>query len=60
MNATVQDVMSTRVIAVRENASFKEIATRMPESFARQRGTARRHHTTGSFDPEDRVPPGAC
>jgi len=31
MNATVKDVMSTRVIAVRENASFKEIATRLRE-----------------------------
>lgn len=29
MNATVKDVMSTHVIAIRENASFKEIATRL-------------------------------
>jgi len=31
MNATVKDVMRTRVIAVRETASFKEIATRLRE-----------------------------
>ena len=31
MNATVKDVMSTHVIAVREFASFKEIATRLRE-----------------------------
>jgi CBS domain-containing protein len=31
MNAIVKDVMSTHVIAVRENASFKEIATRLRE-----------------------------
>ena len=31
MNATVKDVMSTHVIAVREMASFKEIATRLRE-----------------------------
>ena len=31
MNATVKDVMSTRVYAVRECASFKEIATRLHE-----------------------------
>jgi CBS domain-containing protein len=31
MNATVKDVMSTHVIAVREIASFKEIATRLRE-----------------------------
>ena len=31
MNATVKDVMSTHVIAVREIATFKEIATRLRE-----------------------------
>jgi CBS-domain-containing membrane protein len=31
MNATVKDVMSTHVMAVREFASFKEIATRLHE-----------------------------
>jgi len=31
MNATVKDVMSTHVFAVRENATFKEIATRLHE-----------------------------
>ncbi len=31
MNATVKDVMSTHVMAVREMASFKEIATRLRE-----------------------------
>jgi CBS domain-containing protein len=31
MNATVRDVMSTHVIAVREIATFKEIATRLRE-----------------------------
>jgi CBS domain-containing protein len=31
MNATVKDVMSTRVVAVRENATFKEMATRLRE-----------------------------
>jgi CBS domain-containing protein len=31
MNATVKDVMSTHVYAVRETASFKEIATRLHE-----------------------------
>jgi CBS domain-containing protein len=31
MNATVKDVMSTRVVAVRENASFKEIAAALRE-----------------------------
>jgi CBS domain-containing protein len=31
MNATVKDVMSTHVMAVREIASFKEIATRLRE-----------------------------
>jgi CBS domain-containing protein len=31
VNATVKDVMSTHVIAVRETASFKEIATRLRE-----------------------------
>jgi CBS domain-containing protein len=31
MNATVKDVMSTHVMAVREHASFKEIATRLRE-----------------------------
>jgi CBS-domain-containing membrane protein len=31
MNATVKDVMSTRVVAVRETASFKEMAARLRE-----------------------------
>jgi CBS domain-containing protein len=31
MNATVKDVMSTHIYAVREGASFKEIATRLHE-----------------------------
>lgn len=31
MNATVKDVMSTRVVAVRENASFKEMAIALHE-----------------------------
>ncbi len=31
MNATVKDVMSTHVTAVRETATFKEIATRLRE-----------------------------
>jgi CBS domain-containing protein len=31
MNATVQDVMSTHVVAVRKNASFKEMAARLRE-----------------------------
>ena len=29
MNATVKDVMSTHVVAVRKNAPFKEMATRL-------------------------------
>lgn len=31
MNATVKDVMTTHVVAVRENAPFKEIATKLTE-----------------------------
>jgi CBS domain-containing protein len=31
MNATVKDVMSTHVVAVRKNASFKDMATRLRE-----------------------------
>ncbi len=31
MNSTVKDVMSTHIYAVREGASFKEIATRLHE-----------------------------
>jgi CBS domain-containing protein len=31
MNATVKDVMSTHVFAVRENATFKDIAARLRE-----------------------------
>jgi CBS domain-containing protein len=31
MNATVKDVMTTHVVAVRENASFKDMATRLRE-----------------------------
>src|SRR6516162_307095 len=31
MNATVKDVMSTHVVAVRKNAPFKEMATRLRE-----------------------------
>lgn len=31
MNATVQDIMSTHVIAVRETATYKEMATRLHE-----------------------------
>lgn len=31
MNATVKDVMTTHVVAVRENASFKEMAARLRE-----------------------------
>jgi CBS domain-containing protein len=31
MNATVKDVMTTHVVAVRENASFKEMASRLRE-----------------------------
>ena len=32
MRSTVKDVMTTRVVAVRENASFKEMVARMRES----------------------------
>ena len=31
MNATVKDVMTTHVIAVRKNATYKEMATRLRE-----------------------------
>jgi len=31
VNATVKDVMSTHVIAVRQNATFKEMAARLRE-----------------------------
>jgi predicted transcriptional regulator len=31
MNATVKDVMTTHVVAVRENASFKDMAARLRE-----------------------------
>jgi hypothetical protein len=31
MNATVKDVMSSHVVAVRQNATFKEMATRLRE-----------------------------
>jgi CBS-domain-containing membrane protein len=31
MSAVVKDVMTTHVVAVRQNASFKDMAVRLPE-----------------------------